>query len=233
MLNAPPSNPQRTPQRVERGKDPRSSALGFPPTAPQFPGPHGLSPGYPWRGRGWHGGTGETRGGHGGDRGRRRGAGTAPGQERAREGSGGVGGVGRRLPAPSGRETVPQPPLRAARGRTEGDAPGPAPPCRGADSPAPEQTVPGTAARSDGAVPPPAPGEEGSQQPPVGPTLPRPGRPTRGTGGMRRGMYPSPTRPDLWVAWDFLSRCEGGDEVMVMGTLPDVSRLAGGCASSC
>lgn len=232
MLNAPPSNPQRTPQRVERGKDPRSSALGFPPTAPQFPGPHGLPPGYPWRGRGWHGGTGETRGGHGGDRGTRWGAGTASGQERAREGSGGVGGWrgGYQL-RPGGRPVRSRPsglPGEGQRGML------PALPRRAAGlihllpskrCREPQRGVTGRSPRQ-----PPARRAASSRR---WARPPRPGRPTRGTGGMRRGMYPSPTRPDLWVAWDFLSRCEGGDEVMVMGTLPDVSRLAGGCASSC
>ena len=71
----------------------------------------------------------------------------------------------------------------------------PALPCRGAVSPAAEQTMPGTAARSDGPVPEPvpspSPGGAGSRQPRVGP--PPPGAPTRGTGRMRRGTDPSPT----------------------------------------
>lgn len=90
-----------------------------------------------------------------------------------------------RLPAPSGRNSDPQPPPRAARGRAEGDAPGP--------------DVQGgyfTCSRANGA------GNSGEERR-AGPRAraqprrggrPRlgsspPGTPSQGTGRMLRGMY--------------------------------------------
>lgn len=204
------------------------------PMPPVFPGPHRLSPGCPSRGRGWHGGTGDTRGDkHGGNRGTRRGAGIASGQGGAGEGSG--RGRGGRLPAPTGLGTGPQPPRRAARRKARrGGCPRP---CRAAGlfhllpSERCREQRRGAAGRS------PSPGGEDSRRPRVGPPPPlRDAHQGHGWDAEGYVAQPNPAaRPNRWIAWDFLGRCGWGGGVMGMGTgtSPNVSQLAGVCASSC
>ena len=69
MLNAPPETPSGPHSGWSEAKTHAALSSASPDAPPKFPGPHGLSAGWPPRGRGWHGGTGEALGRHGGDTG--------------------------------------------------------------------------------------------------------------------------------------------------------------------